>query len=184
MTSDSRGSHFPNDASSAGEARRFVTSTLEGWGLGELAEVASLLVSELVSNALLHAGTELDVNLRRSDGRVRVEVHDRSPRLPERKYYSTTSVTGRGLVFVSELSQAWGFEPTDTGKSVWFELDEAAAPAIPAMAMDTDLLLESWDDWDGLEPGEPPDRPEQASKAATGGQGGSRSAGAWLVGVP
>lgn len=176
MTSDSQGSPFPNDASSAGGARRFVTTTLEGWGLGELAEVASLLVSELVSNALLHAGTELDVHLRRADGRLRVEVHDRSPRLPERKYYSTSSVTGRGLVFVSELSQAWGFEPTDSGKVVWFELDEAAALAIPAMAMDTDLLLESWDDWD-VEPAGPPDRPQPGTKATAGGasmRGGMR----------
>ncbi len=165
----SSGAHFANDASSAGGARRFVTATLEGWGLDELTEVASLLVSELVSNALLHAGTDLDVHLRRSDGMVRVEVHDRSPRLPERKYYSTMSVTGRGLVFVSELAQSWGFEPNDQGKLVWFELDEASAPEAPAMASATDFVLDDWDDWDDLGPAPAPDGSRAGTGAAAAG---------------
>lgn len=58
MTSEtSAASHFANDASSTGAARRLVTEVLERWDLAELAEVASLLVSELASDALLHAGT-------------------------------------------------------------------------------------------------------------------------------
>lgn len=117
--------HFSPDVSSAGGARRFVAAALEGWGLGRLEEVACLLVSELVSNVVLHAGTELDVRLRRFDTRVRVEVHDGSPQLPERKYYSPTSTTGRGLVFIAELAQSWGWEATGDGKVVWFELDES-----------------------------------------------------------
>ena len=121
--------HFPAEGSSAGAARRFVAATLRGWGLEDLEEVSRLLVSELVSNVVLHAETDLEVRLRRSDGRVRVEVHDRNPRLPERKHYSPTSATGRGLVFVSELAQAWGVTPTPGGKAVWFELDEQPTAA-------------------------------------------------------
>ena len=173
--------HFPNDASSSSGARRFVTATLDRWGLDDLDEVASLLVSELVSNALLHAGSELDVHLHRSPGRVRIEVHDCSPRLPERKFYSTTSVTGRGLVFVSELAASWGFEPTADGKAVWFELDQAAAPAAPAFAAG-DLLLDDWGDWGDDEPvvGGVPSRP--ANEPTSGGPGTSVRASLCLVG--
>ena len=123
--------HFPADGSSAGAARRFVGATLHGWGLEDLDEVCRLLVSELVSNVVLHAETDLDVRLRRSDGRVRVEVHDRNPRLPERQRSSPTAATGRGLVFVAELAQAWGVTPTPKGKAVWFELDERPVPVAP-----------------------------------------------------
>ena len=123
--------HFPNEGSSAGAARRFVTVSLQAWGLEGLEDVACLLVSELASNVVLHAGTELDVHLRRADGRLRVEVHDGSSRMPERKFYSPTSTTGRGLVFLAKLAQTWGTEPTGAGKVVWFELDEAAAAAAP-----------------------------------------------------
>jgi anti-sigma regulatory factor (Ser/Thr protein kinase) len=162
--------HFPADGSSAGGARRFVRATLEAWDLAELDEVASLLVSELVSNVVLHAETDLDLLLRRSEGRVRVEVHDRNPRLPERKFYSPTAATGRGLVFIAELAQAWGAEPTPGGKSVWFELDETP-PASPAGSQDTEFRLEDWDDdydWGDLEPAAAPDeqRPPTGATSA------------------
>lgn len=145
--------HLPGDPASAGGARRFVSDALKAWGRTDLEEVATLLVSELVANVVLHAGTELDLRLRRAGTRVRVEVHDRSRRLPDRKYYSSTSATGRGMVLVDELSAAWGAEPTAEGKSVWFELD---APPSGARASATDGANVSLDDWDDLMEAAPP----------------------------
>ena len=140
--------HLPNEGTSAGAARRFVAATLARWGLEELEYTACLLVSELVSNVVLHAETDLDLHVLRAGGGVRVEVHDRNPRLPQRKFYSPTSATGRGMIFVAQLATAWGAEPTPGGKVVWFELDDAPPP--PAPIREAELLLEEWEDWDNL----------------------------------
>lgn len=146
-SSTAAAAHFPAEGLSASAARKFVASTLGDWGLDDLEDTACLLVSELVSNVVLHAETDLDVRLRRIDGRVRVEVHDRDPRLPQRKFYSPTSATGRGLVFIDQLSQAWGADPLPGGKMVWFELDEEAPPPPDAQAPGAELRLEGWEDW-------------------------------------
>ncbi len=119
--SESRRS-LPGAPPSAGKARRFVRSVLAGAGLSGLADVAELLVSELVSNAILHAGTDLEVVVRIMADRVSVEVHDRGPGAATRRHYSATSGTGRGLVLVEELAREWGTVTTATGKFVWFEL--------------------------------------------------------------
>lgn len=121
--------HFVGEASSAGAARRFVSATLTAWGVEALEDAATLLASELVANVVLHAGTDLDVLLRRPAGRVRIEVHDRDHRLPIHKQYSVTATTGRGLGLLEDLAQEWGAELTPGGKVVWFELDETAALA-------------------------------------------------------
>lgn len=120
---------FPAEASSAGQARRFVDATLRTWSCEALLEVATLLVSELVSNAVLHAGTRIRVVLRMRGRRLRVEVHDGNARLPAQKHYSAMSATGRGLLMVERMSDDWGVAPATGGKSVWFELDLTAAPS-------------------------------------------------------
>lgn len=149
--SDAVAAHFPYGGEAAGAARRLVSATLVAWDRSDLDEIATLLVSELIANVVLHAGTGLDLHLRRAGDRVRSEVHDANPRLPDRKYYSATSTTGRGLLLVEELSRAWGAEPTATGKAVWFELDEAAPGAGPGPAVGAYLDLDDWgddlDDW-------------------------------------
>ena len=137
--------HFGADWESAGAARRFVSATLASWGCDAVDYVATLLVSELVSNALLHAGTELDVVLRRPDGGIRVEVHDRNHRLPARKHYSITSTTGRGLALVEDLARDWGAEVTADGKFVWFEFDEGGLSVDQSLTGEFEL-----DDWDLL----------------------------------
>jgi anti-sigma regulatory factor (Ser/Thr protein kinase) len=119
--SESRTS-LPCVPASAGKARRFVRSVLSGVGSSELSEVAELLVSELASNAILHAGTDLEVVVRVMPDRVSVEVHDRGPGTATRRHYSATSGTGRGLVLVEELARHWGTVVTADGKFVWFEL--------------------------------------------------------------
>ncbi len=145
---------FPAEDPSAAAARRFVASQLTNWGLTELCDPALALVTELVSNAVLHAGTDFDVVVRRGDGRLRVEVHDGSPLLPVRKRYSVTAATGRGLVLVEEMADAWGAEPTATGKAVWFELDDGAGAKsrlsreAQVPELDVDELLAAYGDLD------------------------------------
>ncbi len=121
---------FTSTPASAGMARRFVEAALTDAGLGDLAYTATLLVSELVANAVLHTGdAPIEVVIRATGDGVRVEVHDGSAVLPVRKNYSNMSGTGRGLMLVERMAADWGAEPTATGKVVWFELDEGAAPA-------------------------------------------------------
>ncbi len=120
---------FPGVAESAGQARRFVTAVLSAAGrpeAAEAAEVAVLLVSELVSNAVLHAGTEVEVVVRILPDRLAIEVHDEGGGHAVRRRYSTMSGTGRGLMLVEELARDWGTVLTEAGKFVWFELDLAA----------------------------------------------------------
>jgi len=150
MTGTETVAHFTPEGSSAGGARRFVAATLRAWDLEVLEEVACLLVSELVSNVVLHAATDLELHLRRLDTRVRVEVHDGVARMPERKFYSPTSTTGRGLVFLAELAQDWGAEPTPSGKAVWFELDETPPPPAAAHTVGAEFNPDDWEDWDDL----------------------------------
>lgn len=121
---------FPADPSSAARARRFVEATLHTWSCDTLLDSAVLLVSELVSNAVLHAGTPIVVVLRREEGRLRAEVRDGSTRLPTAKHYSSLSGTGRGLLLLDRIADQWGAGPDGTGKIVWFELDSSAADGI------------------------------------------------------
>lgn len=120
---------FPSAPVSAGRARAFVDAALAGAGLDHLAYTATLLVSELVANAVLHSGTPLEVVVQCGEDRVRVEVHDGNPHLPVRKHYSTMSGTGRGLLLVERMAAGWGSDRTAGGKAVWFELDANSAPA-------------------------------------------------------
>lgn len=134
MTTQEVRAKLPAEPASAGRARRFVDRALNDWRCGHLAEVATLLVSELVANAILHAGTTVEVVIRRERERLRIEVHDGNARLPTRKRYSKMSGTGRGLVLVERLSRDWGTESTPSGKVVWFELDRSVpSPEAPGL---------------------------------------------------
>jgi anti-sigma regulatory factor (Ser/Thr protein kinase) len=115
-------SAFPAELRSATDARHHAERVLRAWGLDAVFEVARLLVSELVVNAVLHAGTGAEMVLRCAPDRVRVEVADRSTQLPQRRAHTTTSPTGRGLLILDDLADEWGVDVTDTGKTVWFEL--------------------------------------------------------------
>jgi anti-sigma regulatory factor (Ser/Thr protein kinase) len=119
---------YPSSAVSAGQARRFVESVLTGAGLDRLVYTATMLVSELVANAVLHTGTPLRVVVDTGDDRVRVEVHDGSRQLPVRRHYSNMSGTGRGLLLVERMAADWGADETKDGKVVWFEVDGSDVP--------------------------------------------------------
>ena len=87
-------------------------------------EVLLLCLSEVVTNAVLHARTPLSVTVSVSDadGTVRVEVADQSHVQPVRRRFAEVSPTGRGLHLLDRLTTDWGIEPSLSGKTVWFEV--------------------------------------------------------------
>ena len=115
-------SSFPNDPRSAGEARRFAQRTLASWDVPDLGDPAVLLVSEVVTNAVLHAGTDIRLSCHQRRSGVRVEVFDWSPLLPSARHYHADATTGRGLALVGALARSWGIRSDEGGKTVWFEL--------------------------------------------------------------
>ena len=89
---------------------------------GDVVEQASLLVSELVTNAVMHTKSNVEISVRRSPI-VRVEVRDRSNVLPEPSDTGPLEPGGLGLTVVETLAARWGVDPLPDGKTVWFELD-------------------------------------------------------------
>ncbi len=139
-------SSFAPVGRSVATARAFVRDTLQGWGIADIVDDAVVLTSELVTNAVVHAGTSADVLCLRSDHGVRIEVSDR---YPEREIpLQAAAVTmgspdregGRGLQLCAALAGRWGVEYTPTHKQVWFQLDlperavgtRSAGPSLPA----------------------------------------------------
>lgn len=109
-------------AQSAREARRFLAESLPGVDSDTL-YTAQLLVSELVTNAVLHASTEIELRAWATRGRVHVRVFDEAPtRLPIPHDPSVEAGTGRGLHLVEQLSAACGVDISPGGKTMWFEL--------------------------------------------------------------
>ncbi|MER5741471.1 SpoIIE family protein phosphatase [Streptomyces sp. NPDC002262] len=129
---------------SVAAARAFVRDTLQGWGHPELVDDAVVLTSELVTNAVVHAGTAADVLCLRSEDSVRVEVADRYPEreIPVqsgRTIASPDRENGRGLLLCAALADRWGVDYSPTRKHVWFHLDlpqrpvgtRSAGPVLP-----------------------------------------------------
>jgi anti-sigma regulatory factor (Ser/Thr protein kinase) len=116
-------------------ARRHVRSLLRQWQLDELAEPVLLLVSEVVTNALLHSGTTLSVRVERDGAGVRVSVQDGSGVPPVQRRRSTSASTGRGVQLLSTVADEWGWRPDGTGKVVWFRV-LSADPWAPALDLD------------------------------------------------
>jgi anti-sigma regulatory factor (Ser/Thr protein kinase) len=110
---------------SAAQARRFIRDFCTAADLGEDAcEKASLLVSELVTNAVVHGRSRATLIAARPEGRLRVAVLDNDVRLPEGPQPANPDAEGgRGLRIVAAVADRWGVETTDEGKSVWFEID-------------------------------------------------------------
>ncbi len=120
---------LPASRESPRAARRFVEGILEAWGCGDLLETVTLLVSELVGNAVLHAGSEVELSVRLVADRLRVDVIDRSTLVPRRREVGEGDLTGRGSGLVEVLATAWGVTGRPDGKSVWFEI---AVPTEPS----------------------------------------------------
>lgn len=116
---------FPADPGAVRAARTAVRERLRDWGLDVLADIAALLVSELVTNSLRHATGPIGVRLVRPgavDGILRVEVSDPLPDPPRERVAEPDDESGRGLQLVAHAAHRWGTRPGVTGKTVWFEL--------------------------------------------------------------
>ena len=111
------------DMASAGHARRFVDEVLSRWQCDEVLDDVKLLVSELVTNAVIHAGSDVQVAVRLLTDAIRIEVVDRAPVVSLRPSDPADDAeSGRGLLLVETMASAWGVEPLDGGKAVWFEV--------------------------------------------------------------
>lgn len=127
-----RASHGAADASprrllahpsSVATARRLVREVLVSAHRDELVDTAQLLVSEVVTNALVHAGTPIDFHAAVGEAGLRVEVSDGSTQAPSPRRYTGMAGTGRGLRLLQQLGDSWGTLAHPHGKTVWFELD-------------------------------------------------------------
>jgi anti-sigma regulatory factor (Ser/Thr protein kinase) len=107
----------------AGEARRQVRSAIRTWDIPVEEDLAVLLTSELVTNAIRHEVTGIVMlAITCSSGQLRVDVHDTSRTLPMLVDAPVDAETGRGLMLVSTLSAEWGFYRTPAGKAVYFTI--------------------------------------------------------------
>lgn len=114
---------LPGRPASAGAARRTIRAAIEAAAPVEVVETAELLVSEVVTNAVVHAATDITLVVAvLPEGRVRVEVSDGSRHAPSRRDYEPTATTGRGLRLLEELADRCGTARSSTGKTVWFEV--------------------------------------------------------------
>lgn len=117
---------FPAEPGSARTARAAVRETLRDWGLDTVVDLAVLLVSELVTNALRHASGPIGVRIvLKSGGGLLVEVSDPVPDPPRERAATPDDEGGRGLQLVACTSRRWGTRHGRTGKTVWFELSVA-----------------------------------------------------------
>ncbi|MFJ4523066.1 ATP-binding protein [Streptomyces sp. NPDC088810] len=127
------------DPAEVGRARRWARSRLAGSGITAdepLAETLILLVSELVTNAVVHTGRPAVLRLclpapaaeECASATVRVEVADRSSRAPVPRCAGGDATGGRGLALVDCLADRWGWSPDGAGKSIWCELDRCSPP--------------------------------------------------------
>ncbi len=135
MTTDGAATHFQPDPVCAGEARRFVIDTVDGWGRSALGDEAALCAAELASNAILHCRTPFTVAVRPTPAGVRIDVHDDRPDrlpvpLPAGADPLASGTTGRGLRLVAAMAARWGYFTTDVAKTVWVELSERASGAL------------------------------------------------------
>jgi CheY-like chemotaxis protein/anti-sigma regulatory factor (Ser/Thr protein kinase) len=104
------------------EARATVRKVLDGWGLEDLEDTAELCAGELATNAVIHARSPVLMAMALLDDAVRFEVEDEAPGEIAAGTLVHDAETGRGLALVDELSESWGVEQHEGGKTVWFEL--------------------------------------------------------------
>lgn len=118
-----------SDTSAPGKARDFLAAVCAGWHVTGFIEIGGLVLSELVSNAVLHATGSIDVSMQLADGRLAIEVSDEGDGVPAVVPIARRTVGGNGLDIVSRLAETWGVTVNPGGgKSVWCVL----APEAPA----------------------------------------------------
>ncbi|MFF4243866.1 ATP-binding protein [Streptomyces sp. NPDC001822] len=128
------------DPAEVGRARRWARSRLIGSGLEDdepLAETLILLISELVTNAVVHTGCPAVLRMlfgsTGSSETVRVEVADTSCRPPQPRHARGEDTGGRGLELVDGLADRWGWQPEGAGKRIWCEVDRGGPVMVPVI---------------------------------------------------
>lgn len=113
---------FAADPSSSAQARKFVRHALDKVGVNpHVTDIAVLVASELVTNAVLHAHAGPILTVHVEDETVRLEVEDNSELFPLLRNYGHEAVTGRGMSVVEATASRWGVETTQNGKTIWVE---------------------------------------------------------------
>ncbi|WP_316739281.1 SpoIIE family protein phosphatase [Streptomyces sp. MK7] len=109
-------------------ARQQLRELLHDWSSSEQVDSAVLLLSEMLTNVLVHTDTDAlllaEVSGEKRERRMRVEVTDAGEELPHKRRPGELASSGRGLLLIELLADAWGVEPRGVGKSIWFELYE------------------------------------------------------------
>ncbi len=122
---------LPCDLASVTVGRHFVRDVLNAWHLPRLVDDAQLATSELVANAVRHAGTGLVLSVSLEEGVV-IAIEDSRPEIRHPVLVGPGSMaeSGRGLHIVAAVSSDWGIRATPTGKAVWFALalPDSASP--------------------------------------------------------
>jgi PAS domain S-box-containing protein len=113
---------FASDPASVPAGRRFVARLLDDWACAHLTDTATLLTSEILTNAVVHGLGPVRLRLRRTDTEIAVIVSDRGRYQPQPRLAGPTDETGRGLSLLEMLATSWGARATADGKDVWFTL--------------------------------------------------------------
>jgi anti-sigma regulatory factor (Ser/Thr protein kinase) len=114
------------EPSEAGHARRQVAQACEGLAR-DVVEIAQLLTTELVTNAIDHGAGEITLDITRASQDLRVDVSDAAPGRPQAAAATPDQTRGRGMLIVESLASSWGITPPSDSrrKSVWFKLRTA-----------------------------------------------------------
>jgi anti-sigma regulatory factor (Ser/Thr protein kinase) len=110
---------FAADLRSVGDARKFLREVMAQWETDDYDMTAAQVLTELATNAALHARSDYTVHLRLDPESLLVEVTDSSPAWPQQRHYGRDATTGRGIAMVEALSTVWGVQASPTGKTVW-----------------------------------------------------------------
>lgn len=136
---------YPPDPAVLPSCRAFAADRLRSLDLSEVQDDVQLLLTELITNVIIHARTEFEIFLEPSGTGVRVEVRDDNPIMPVAGSLSAAALSGRGLTLVQSMSTRWGAHHNPAGgKTVWFEVVPGAVESPPLE--EVDALLAMWDD--------------------------------------
>jgi anti-sigma regulatory factor (Ser/Thr protein kinase) len=113
---------LPATPVAARAARQVVAAQCSSWD-SDVVDTALLLTSELVTNAVIHGGSDVQLEVRIDGALLRVDVGDDSARLPRQRSADHNALDGRGLQIVDLLATRWGVYDEPLGKTVWFELE-------------------------------------------------------------
>lgn len=136
---------LPAETSSVPTARRWAESLLIGWGEPAAGWTAACIISELATNACIHARTGFTVTVAETAADVLLQVSDGSPAAPQPRSYGDRATTGRGLHLVEAMSSSWGVELRPDGKTIWARLSIRTTDPEGGLD-DVDALLAQFED--------------------------------------